>query len=186
MSVHKSVGVIEFSSIGIGYQVEDEMLKAASVELLLARTICSGKYMIVVGGTVSDVEAAIQTGLTAAPDSIIDYLVLPNIHDGVFPAMGQSVTLPDDSPGAMGVIETFSATSALAAADAAGKAANVTLFRIHLAMALGGKGIVLMTGTVADIQAGNHAAAQAARERGLLVSEVIINRPSRELFEDYL
>lgn len=186
MSLPKSIGVIEFSSIGIGYQIEDEILKAASVELLLARTICSGKYMIVVGGTVSDVEAAIQTGLTAAPDSIIDYLVLPNVHDAVFPALGQSVALTDQNPGAMGVVETFSATSALAAADAAAKVANVTLFRIHLAMALGGKGIVLMTGTVADVQAGNEAAAQAARERGLLVSEVVINRPSRELFEDYL
>ncbi len=186
MSLPKSIGVIEFSSIGIGYQIEDEMLKAASVELLLARTICSGKYMIVVGGTVSDVEAAVQTGLTAAPDSIIDYLVLPNVHDAVFPALGQSVALTEQNPGAMGVVETFSATSALAAADAAAKAANVTLFRIHLAMALGGKGIVLMTGTVADVQAGNEAAAQAARERGLLVSEVVINRPSRELFEDYL
>ena len=27
------------------------MLKAASVELLIARTICSGKYLIVVGGS---------------------------------------------------------------------------------------------------------------------------------------
>ena len=35
------------------------MLKAASVELLIARTICSGKYLIVVGGSVSDVEAAV-------------------------------------------------------------------------------------------------------------------------------
>ncbi len=41
------------------------MLKAASVELLIARTICSGKYLIVLGGAVSDVEAAIQAGLAA-------------------------------------------------------------------------------------------------------------------------
>ena len=182
----KAIGLIELSSVAAGFLVADSMLKAANVKLYLSRSICSGKYMIVVGGTVSDVEAAVQTGLTAAPDSIIDYLVLPNVHDAVFPALGQSVALSNDSPGAMGVVETFSATSALAAADAAAKAANVTLFRIHLAMALGGKGIVLMTGTVADVQAGNQAAAQAARERGLLVSEVVINRPSRELFEDYL
>ena len=63
MAIPKSVGVIELSSIGIGYQVEDEMLKAASVQLILARTICSGKYLIIVGGGVSDVEAAIEAGL---------------------------------------------------------------------------------------------------------------------------
>ena len=63
MATPKAIGAIELSSIGIGYQIEDEMLKAASVELLIARTICSGKYLIVVGGSVSDVEAAIRAGL---------------------------------------------------------------------------------------------------------------------------
>jgi len=186
MPVPKSIGVIELSSVGIGYGIEDEMLKAASVELLIARTICSGKYLIVLGGSVSDVQAAIETGLTAASDAIIDHLVLPNVHDTVFPALGQSLTLEDEHPGALGVVETFSGTSALAAADAAAKAANVTLFRIHIAMALGGKGLVLMTGTVADVTAGVQAAAEEVRQRGLLVSEVVISRPGRELFAEYL
>ncbi|MHC4405341.1 MAG: BMC domain-containing protein, partial [Planctomycetota bacterium] len=177
---------IELSSIGIGYRVEDEMLKAASVDLLIARTICSGKYLIVVGGSVSDVEAAISAGLAIADDAIIDHLVLPNVHESVFPALGQSVTLGADHTGALGVIETFSGTSVLAAADAAAKAARVTLFRIHVAMALGGKGLLLMTGTVADVRAGVEAAAQEARQRGLLVSEVVIPRPPQELFAEYL
>jgi len=62
----------------------------------------------------------------------------------------------------------------------------VTLFRIHVAMALGGKGLLLLTGSVADVRAGVQAAADEARRRGLLVSEVVIPRPSRELFADYL
>ena len=36
--------------IGVGYRIQDEMLKAATVDLLIARTICSGKYLIVIGG----------------------------------------------------------------------------------------------------------------------------------------
>lgn len=187
MSTNKSIGVIELSSVGIGYQIQDEMLKAASVDLLIARTICSGKYLIVVGGLVSDVQAAIATGLEAADEAIIDHLVLPNVHESVFPALGQSVTLGGNHAGVLGVIETFSGTNtALAAADAAAKAARVTLFRIHVAMALGGKGLVLMTGSVADVRAGVDAAADAVRERGLLVSEVVIPRPQAELFSDYL
>jgi microcompartment protein CcmL/EutN len=162
------------------------MLKAAAVDLLIARTICSGKYLIVIGGTVSDVEAAMQAGLAAAPDSIIDHMVIPNIHESVFPALGQSVTLSYDHVGALGVVETFSGVSVLAAADAAAKAARVTLFRIHVAMALGGKGLLLMTGTVADVRAGVQAAADEVRQRGLLVSEIVIPRPGRELFGDYL
>ena len=43
-----SIGLIEVTSIAQGYLAEDAMLKAARVERLLARTICSGKYLIVV------------------------------------------------------------------------------------------------------------------------------------------
>ena len=64
MATPRAIGAIELSSIGIGYQIEDEMLKAASVDVLIARTICSGKYLIVLGGSVSDVEASIAAGLT--------------------------------------------------------------------------------------------------------------------------
>jgi microcompartment protein CcmL/EutN len=186
MATSTSVGVIELSSIGIGYLVEDEMLKAATVNLLIARTICSGKYIIVLGGSVSDVEAAIQAGLKIAGEAIIDHLILPNVHESVFPALGQSVVLDPKQMGALGVIETFSGTSILAAADAAAKAARITLFRIHVAMALGGKGLCLMTGTVADVRAGVQAAAAEARRRGLLVSEIVIPRPGKELFSEYL
>ena len=186
MPTAKSVGTIELSSIGVGYRVEDEMLKAARVELILARTICSGKYLIVVGGSVSDVETAVRVGLDAANEAVIDHLVLANVHESVFPALGQSVVLERQAAGALGVVATYSGTRGRAAADAAAKAARVTIFRIHVAMALGGKGLCLMTGSVADVRAGVQAAAAEARQRGLLVSEVVIPRPSPELFAEYL
>jgi len=186
MAIPRSIGAMELSSVGVGYRIEDEMLKAASVELLIARTICSGKYLIVLGGSVSDVEAAIRSGLSEAGEAVIDHLLIPNVHESVFPALGQSVVLTPERAGALGVVETFSGTSALAAADAAAKAARITLFRIHVAMALGGKGLCLMTGSVADVRAGVQAAAEEARRRGLLVSEIVIPRPSPELFAEYL
>ncbi len=86
----------------------------------------------------------------------------------------------------MGIVETFSGVSVIDAADAAAKAARVTLFRIHVAMALGGKGFCLMTGTVADVNAAVSAAAEVVRQRGLLVSQVVIPRPAPELFSEYL
>ena len=186
MSTPRSIGAIELSSLGIGFKIQDEMLKAAAVELLIARTICSGKYLIVVGGSVSQVEAAIQAGLAAADEAIIDHLLIPNVHESVFPALGQSIALGADETGALGVVETFSGTSVLAAADAAAKAARVTLFRIHVAMALGGKGLCLMTGSVSDVRAGVQAAAAEVPRRGLLVSEIVIPRPAKELFAEYL
>lgn len=182
----RSIGAVEFSSIGVGYQAEDEMLKTASVELLIARTICSGKYLVIVGGSVSDVEASIRAGLNRAEEAVIDQLVLANAHDSLFAALGQSVVLKAADVGALGIVETFSGTSVLAAADAAAKAARITVFRIHVAMALGGKGLLLMTGSVADVRAGVAAAVEPVRRRGLLVSEVVIPRPSRELLAEYI
>ncbi len=181
MSIGKAIGAIEFSSVGLGYLAQDEMLKAASVNQIIARTICSGKYLVVVGGSVSDVEASIEAGVKVGSSAVIDELMIPNVHESVFPALGQSVVLQPDEAGALGVVETFSGVSILAAADRAAKAARVTLFRIHVAMALGGKGLLLMTGSVSDVRAGVDAAADEARQRGLLVSEIVLPRPSKEL-----
>jgi microcompartment protein CcmL/EutN len=186
MASGKAVGAVELSSVGIGYKVEDEMLKSANVDLLIARTICSGKYFIVVGGRVSDVESSVEMAREAGQDAVIDDLTVPNVHDAVFPALGQSVILSPEEVGALGVLETFSGVSALVAADVAAKAARVTLFRIHVAMAMGGKGFLLLTGSISDVQAAIDAAAEVVRERGLLVSDVVIPRPEKELFSDYL
>jgi len=91
MTTAKAIGALELSSVGIGYQAQDAMLKAAAVDLLVARTICSGKYLIIVGGRVSDVEAAVQAGAAAADGALIDQLMLPNVHESVFPALGRWV-----------------------------------------------------------------------------------------------
>jgi microcompartment protein CcmL/EutN len=186
MSETKAIGAVELSSIGKGFEVLDAMLKAAAVEVLLSRTICSGKYFIVIGGSVSDVTSALAAAAPAAGEAMIDEHLIPDVHPSVFPAMGQSVELDTSDVDAMGVIETFGAVATIAAADAAAKAGGVTLFRIHLAMALGGKGFCQMTGSLGDVQAAVKAGADDARARGLLVTDTVIARPERELFEEYL
>jgi len=184
--MREAIGMIELSSVGIGFKVQDAMLKAADVQLVLGRSICSGKYIDVVTGSVAAVRAAMDAGLDAAPDGIIDHILIPNVHKDVFPALGQSVQIRTEKPGAIGIIETFSAASALEAADVAAKVAAITLYRIHLAMALGGKGFVLMTGTVADCNSGVNAGAEVVRTKGLLVSAVVIPGPSKELYAEYI
>ncbi len=183
-----AIGMIEMTSIGVGHQVQDTMLKASDVTLHLARTICSGKYIIIVGGDVGAVQAAVAAGLDDAPDGVIDHMMIPNVHKDVFAALGESVQLEvgEGRLPAIGIIETFSASSALEAADVAAKAAGVQLFRLHVAMAMGGKGVVMMAGTVADCKAAVDAGAENVREKGLLVSAVVIPGPSRELFGEHI
>jgi microcompartment protein CcmL/EutN len=190
----ESVGALELTSVGLGFSAQDAMLKAADVRLLLARTICSGKYIIVVTGSVAEVTAAVDAGVEAVPEGLIDHAVIPHVHPAVFKALGQAVELyvpltgadRAAAPKALGVVETFSGVSVLEAADAAVKAGQVTLLRIHLAMALGGKGYLMMAGSVGDVQTAVEAAAQVVRRKGLLVSAVTVPGPARELFAEYV
>jgi microcompartment protein CcmL/EutN len=188
----EAVGIIELTSVGIGFVVQDAMIKAADVRLLLARTICSGKYIIVITGKVAEATTAVERGIAAASEGLIDHCVIPKIHPIVFKALGQGVELTLDETGgaaipkAVGVVETYSGASVLEAADAAAKAGQVTLLRIHLAMALGGKGYMLMAGSVLDVRTAVEAAAEVVRAKGLLVSAVTIAGPSRELLAEYV
>ena len=180
------MGMIETSSIARGYEAQDAMLKAAHVKLLMARSICSGKYMVVVGGEVSEVQAAIEKGAETARGVLIEELVIPQIHGDVFKAIGGSIALDEQNLGALGILETFSVASIVEAADAAAKTSDGQVFRVHLAMAVGGKGFLLITGDLSSVRASMDIAQSTASDRGMVVSSVVIPNPRRELFREII
>ncbi|MBN1349045.1 BMC domain-containing protein [candidate division KSB1 bacterium] len=179
-----AIGLIELNSIASGFEVADAMLKAAEVELILARTICSGKYVVIVGGDVATVRSSVDSGLGIWESAIIDTMVIPNVHPSVFPAIAGTNT--GDDSGALGIIEAFSVASLIQAADAAVKAARVKLIEIRLAMALGGKAFVTLTGEVAAVRAAVDAGARIVADKGLLVNKVVIAAPSPQLYKEYI
>jgi microcompartment protein CcmL/EutN len=181
-----SIGLIELSSIATGLLVQDTMLKAGDIKILMARSICSGKYLIVVAGDVTSVQAAVLAGGAAAGASLIERRQIARVHPAVLAAIGNAVDYDRRNLRSIGIVETFSAASIIEVADAAIKAADVTLLRIHLAMALGGKGFVLMAGDVSSVQAAVAAGAKVAGEDGMLVGKGVIPAPSEELFRDYI
>jgi microcompartment protein CcmL/EutN len=75
---------------------------------------------------------------------------------------------------ALGIIETISVATAIVAADAAVKAAEVTLTELRLANGLGGKSFVLLIGDVSNVEAAVEAGARLSRAEGLLVRAVVI------------
>ena len=80
---------------------------------------------------------------------------------------------------ALGIIETIGFTAAIQAADAAVKSANVKLGRwIKVG---GGRVNIILRGDVAAVKAAVEAGAQAARNVGTVVSELVIPRPSEKL-----
>jgi microcompartment protein CcmL/EutN len=177
-----SIGLIELTSVASGFQVADAMLKAADVELVLSRSICSGKYMVLIAGDVAGVDAAVEAGSRAGGATVIDSFVIPNVHQSLFPALSGAVTL--EKLEALGIIEAFSVAALLEAADTAAKAANVRLLEIRLAMALGGKAFVTLTGDVAAVQAAVDAGAGLVAAKGLLVNRVVIPSPRKELLSE--
>ncbi len=174
-----SIGLIELGSIAAGFEAADAMLKAADVELLLARSICSGKYMVMVRGDVAAVQAGVEAAGQVAGEALIDSFVIPNLHESVFPALGGSVKV--EKMEALGILESFSVASLIEGADAAAKAASITLMEIRLAMALGGKAFVTMTGSVSAVASAVEAGARAIAAKGLLVNKVVIPNPRSEL-----
>ena len=87
---------------------------------------------------------------------------------------------------ALGIIESFSVASLIEAADAAVKTAAVELIEIRLAMALGGKAFVTMTGSVADVASAVEAGAAVVAAKGLLTNKVVIPRPRPELLQEMI
>ena len=181
-----SIGLIELSGVATGFGVEDAMLKAAKIQLLLARSICSGKFLIVISGDVASVQAALLAGAALAGPSLIERRQIARVHPSVLAAISNAVDIDPKELRSIGVIETFSAASIIAVADECVKSANVTLLRVHLAMALGGKGFVLMAGDVSSVQAAVAAGSKVAAEDGMLVGRGVIPAPSPELFRDFI
>ncbi len=87
-----SLALIEMSSIARGIEVCDAMLKAAEVTLVMARTICSGKYMVVIAGELAEVQASMDAGLELSRECTIDSMTIADVHPDVFPAIASSKT----------------------------------------------------------------------------------------------
>ncbi len=180
----KAIGLIELSSVAAGFQVADTMLKAGNVRLLRSRSSCSGKYMVLIGGETAAVEAAVAAGAETANGCLIDQFVIANVHPDVFEALGR--TQPAEPNGALGIVESFNVATLIEGADAAAKAAAVTLLEIRLAMALGGKAFCTMTGDVASVEAGVAAARRVIGEAGVLVNAVVISRPHPDVYREII
>ncbi len=179
-----SLGLIELTSIAAGMQAADIMLKTSHVELILSRSICSGKYMVMIGGEVAEIQAAVDNAINQIDFAVIDSFIIPNVHKDIFPALSGHTQI--DMLEALGILEAYSVASLIEGADAAIKTANVKIIEIRLAMALGGKAFCTLTGDVAAVRSAVEAGAKVISDRGLLVNKVVIPKPRPELLNEII
>lgn len=176
-----SIGLVEVKNVSKGIKITDEMLKSAGITLLQSGSVCPGKYVTIVGGDLSSIKAAVDRAETMADDALIDKFVIGNLGDKVFEAM--CGTAENVEKKALGIVETFTAASAILAADAAVKAAMVSLIEVRVARGMAGKCFVSMTGEVADVAAAVEAGAKLAAEEGVLINTEVIANPHPDLWE---
>jgi microcompartment protein CcmL/EutN len=149
--IEPALGLLELDSIAAGIEAGDAMAKRAPIDVIRAGTVHPGKYLVLVGGAVADVEEALDAGREVAAAAVLDVVLLPNVHPEVVPAMRGARREAEGE--ALGVIETATVAAIIEAADAGLKGARVHLLELRLADDLGGKGYLLFDGTVADVEA---------------------------------
>lgn len=80
----RAIGMIEFKTVSAGVTAADLMVKTAAVELIEAQVVCPGKYIALITGDLSAVDAAVATAKNQYPEQLIDSFVLGNPHEGIF------------------------------------------------------------------------------------------------------
>lgn len=175
----EAIGLVEINSIAKGIEAADAMLKAAQVDLIEAKPVCPGKYIVLICGDVAAVKSSVEAGKNIAGGSVLDDFILPNVHPQVLTAI--SATTPITEIKALGIIETFSIASLIVAADTAAKTGQVDLIEIRIGLGIGGKSFVTLTGDVSSVESSVDAGVVLASERGMLVQKVVIPSPHYNL-----
>ncbi|MGH4139743.1 BMC domain-containing protein [Clostridium sp.] len=174
----KTLGMLEFRSIAKGIEIADVVLKAAQVELLLCKTICPGKYTILMTGEVGAVEEALNKGKEESTGFLIGSFLLPNVHKDIIQSLKNKISV--EPKGAIGVVETTNVVSGLFILDKALKAAEVKLFKLSLGMAIGGKSYFVIYGDVSSVKEAVKEALSVVEEKKIVYS-IVIPSPSEEL-----
>ena len=180
----KAIGMIEFKTTATGITAADAMVKTSEVELIQAQTVCPGKYIAIISGDLSAVKAAVDAASTQYEDQLIDNFVLGNPHESIFPALYGAAQIEKVS--ALGILETYDASSIIVAADAAAKTAIVDLIEVRVAKGMCGKSFMLITGEVSAVTASIEKAKAVAGERGMYLDSSVIAHPDAKVIESIL
>jgi microcompartment protein CcmL/EutN len=169
--IDTALALLEFSSVAAGVLAADAMVKRATLDVIHAGTVQPGRFLVLIGGSVAEVDEASKAGREAAPDALKDHILLAGVHADVVRALagGRSVEQADS----LGIIETCTVAAAIHAADKGVKGAEVKLLEIRLADGLDGKGLIFFTGIVSDVEAALDIAGNALKP-DQIVRQVVI------------
>ncbi|MGM0500111.1 MAG: BMC domain-containing protein [Bacillota bacterium] len=178
-----TIGLLEFKRIASGIEASNQMLKAANVELLRARYICPGKYIVLISGDLSAVKSSINAGVEVAKKDLIKELVIPKINRDLIDMIQNKKNKVKEIK-ALGILEYSSIASGIIAADAAVKASEIEFLKIVLGMTTAGKSLIIFTGNIEACRQGLNAAESANKDNEkYLLGKKLISSPEKKLIE---
>ena len=180
----KAIGVVEYKTVSAGVVAADAMVKTSDVSVIEAQTVCPGKYIVIITGALSAVDAAVGTAKVQHGEHLISSFVLGNPHESIFPAIYGANEI--ENPSALGVMETYSAASMIVAADIAAKTADVQLIELRLARGMCGKSYMLITGEVAAVTASIEHAKHQIGDKGMFLNSSVIPSPDEKIWSTVL
>lgn len=180
----KALGMIEFKTVSAGVTAADAMVKTAAVELVEAQTVCPGKYIALIRGELSAVDAAVDAARTQYAEQLIDSFVLGNPHEGIFPAIYGTTHVAEIR--SLGILETFDASAIIVAADVAAKTADVELIELRIAKGMCGKSYVFLCGEVSAVEAAIARAKESVAEGGMYLDSTVIAHPDPQICKSVL
>ena len=180
MKRHPAIAAIEFGEIAIGLVATDALLKRSPIAFLKCGTISRGRFLALFGGTTASVEEACHEGLLQGGDSVLDHVLLADVHARVYDAiLGHRRPV---GAGSLAIIETATVSSNIHAAELALKGTPVDLIEIRLADAgLWGKGLSIVHGKLHDVEAAVEIAADFLQSAGVEAGFKIIPAPHEAL-----
>ena len=179
-----ALALLELDSIARGYRVLDALVKESPVTVVNANVVEPGKFLILFGGGVAEVDAAWAVGVDTAGDTLVDKVFLPGVHPRIWTALAGETTR--GAIDTIGVIEAGSVAGVIEAADRSLKDAAVTLLGLRISPGLGGKGYYVVDGQQYDVEAAIEAGSAVLDARGKLVRAERIARPHPDVLAHLL
>lgn len=182
--MRKALAMVEYKTVSAGMTAADTLVKTAAVDIIEAKPVCPGKYMVLICGDLSAVKSAVEAAEKQNSEALIDSFVLGNPHESIFPALYGASEI--GNPDALGVLETFSSSAAIVAADIAAKTSFVELIELRLSRGMCGKSYLLLTGEIAAVDAAIEKAKKGAGENGMFLDSAVIPHPDEKLWQSIL
>jgi microcompartment protein CcmL/EutN len=110
---------------------------------------------------------------------LINSFVLGNPHESIFPAIYGAAEI--EAVSALGIMETYDATSIIVAADEAAKTAIVDLVELRIARGMCGKSYLMLTGEVAAVEAAIERARSVTAKDGMFLDSSVIAHPDAQI-----